>query len=283
MNEDDDKDDLTSIEDLGEFVHEDNTAINKKLAALNDPLSEEGLEGEADEFAVEAVEEEPQTDDLGADAADEEFTAAEADDEFATEAVKEEPQADDLGADVVDEEFTAAEGDDEFAAEAVEEELRTDEEFTVMEGDDKFATEAVGEEPQADEEFTAAEAGAGEEAPAPAEEVPAAPVDESLPTEESAPAGVDETRDLYSLAVRHIKPGEQTEAVRALLEEYGFLAKEGAELIEQGLVHGTVLVPRIAQYTAVVLAHRLSRLDLDVACALSENIHPTDSEGIDVV
>ena len=241
--DDDEKDDLTSIEDLGEFIHEEEASVEAKLADFNEgtPQEEapEGLEDDPPQQADESALEEGGGEDLFGDEAD----------------APEVPQGD-----AQDEEFA----DEEPFAEA------SNDDGPLEDEDEQPPAEAVSED----------------EAEADGQDIR---VDEAASTENEEPVsgatdpqGEENSRDLYSLAIRNIEPGRDSQAVRDLLEEYGLLTNENAQLFDQGLAHGNVLVARIAEYTAVVLAHRLSRLDIDVACALSEDIHPSGGDAPDV-
>lgn len=81
----------------------------------------------------------------------------------------------------------------------------------------------------------------------------------------------------YSLIARHIKYKDDADDILGLLREFGLVTKTNETETIRALELGTLLVPQISEYTAIVLAHKLRRYDLDLEVGLSDEIHPSKS------
>jgi uncharacterized protein YbjQ (UPF0145 family) len=81
----------------------------------------------------------------------------------------------------------------------------------------------------------------------------------------------------FSLIARHIKYKDDADDILILLREFGLVTKTNEAETIKALELGTLLVPQISEYTAIVLAHKLRRYDLDLEVGLSDEIHPSKS------
>jgi uncharacterized protein YbjQ (UPF0145 family) len=81
----------------------------------------------------------------------------------------------------------------------------------------------------------------------------------------------------YSLIVRQLKFEEDARDILILLREHGLVTSENEETISQGLEQGSLLISQISEYSAIYLAHRLRRFDLDLRIGLSDQLHPSKS------
>ena len=77
----------------------------------------------------------------------------------------------------------------------------------------------------------------------------------------------------FSVLLRNIRYIEDVNDILALMKELGLLS-DPEEQIRQRLMRGHLLVPRISEYAAIFLAHKLRRFDIDIQVGLSDEIHP---------
>jgi len=81
----------------------------------------------------------------------------------------------------------------------------------------------------------------------------------------------------YSLIVRHLKFEEDARDILIILREHGLVTSENEDTIAQGLEQGSLLISQISEYSAIYLAHKLRRFDLDLRIGLSDQLHPSKS------
>ena len=81
----------------------------------------------------------------------------------------------------------------------------------------------------------------------------------------------------YSIIARHIKYKEEADDILELLREFGVVNAQNEKDTERSLELGSLIVPQISEYTAIVLAHKLRRFDLDLEVGLSDEVHPSKS------
>lgn len=81
----------------------------------------------------------------------------------------------------------------------------------------------------------------------------------------------------YSLILRRIKFTEDAEDIKIILREHGLLSDDNEETIDIGLEQGSLLLSQISEYSAIFLAHRLRRFDLELRIGLSDQLHPSKS------
>ncbi|MBH48166.1 MAG: hypothetical protein CME71_08350 [Halobacteriovorax sp.] len=288
---DNDKKDLTRIEDLAEFLHdegddgqfddyeqddEDEQQVLVEAPMLpslddledseensNEPPSFETTEDEVDS-ALETTEFEPsefeQTDEEASEftSDDDEFIS----DDFELESPSEEP------------EFEAG-----FETEEVSEAEPEPESEPNFEA--SFDTEVESEsEPEAQPEFEPAPVGMYDEPEA--EEAPAAPAQNFEDLRQFAErisygAVAQGGNPPFSLILRSIRYQEDAEDILIILREHGLVSDDNEQSIEQGLANGSLLISQISEYSAIYLAHRFRRFDLDVLVGLSDEIHPSQS------
>ena len=292
--------DLTRIEDLGEYQHED---------AEEAPDGEESTPEDGDS-AVAGEEEQPPPD--GGEAAPEDGDWA-AGEESA-------PEDGDWAAEEAPDGGEAAPEDGDWAAEEA-----PDGGEAASEDGDWAAAEAPDGEESAPEDgdWAAAEAPDGEES-APkdgdwaAEEAPdggeAAPESESPRAEapepvEPAEVGGEEERESdpvsiarenfeelrhfaeaitygnvaargnppFTIIVGNIRYREDANGIMALLCDHNICTDENRKDFELGLEQGAIIIPQIGEYSAIYLAHKLRRFDVDIRMGLSDEIRPSPS------
>jgi uncharacterized protein YbjQ (UPF0145 family) len=81
----------------------------------------------------------------------------------------------------------------------------------------------------------------------------------------------------YTLIARQIKFQDDAESIMIILEELGLVDQNTQKDIQTMLEMGSLIIPQISEYTAIVLAHKLRRFDLDLEVGLSDEIHPSKS------
>lgn len=81
----------------------------------------------------------------------------------------------------------------------------------------------------------------------------------------------------YSIIVRHIRYDEDAEDILSLLQEFGVVTESNLAETKKALSFGSLIVPQISEYCAIILAHKLRRFDLDLEVGLSDEVHPSKS------
>lgn len=77
----------------------------------------------------------------------------------------------------------------------------------------------------------------------------------------------------FSVLIRNVQFIEDVNDIIALMRELKLISDSEEEL-KSRLMRGTLLVPRISEYAAIYLAHKLRRFDIDIQVGLSDEIHP---------
>jgi uncharacterized protein YbjQ (UPF0145 family) len=77
----------------------------------------------------------------------------------------------------------------------------------------------------------------------------------------------------FSLLIKNVRFIEDVNDILRLLKELDLMA-DSEELMKNRLMRGTILIPRISEYAAILLAHKLRRFDIDIQVGLSDEIHP---------
>ncbi len=78
----------------------------------------------------------------------------------------------------------------------------------------------------------------------------------------------------FSVLVKKVRYLEDIEDILTLLRELKLLT-DPEEQVKARLMRGTLLIPRVSEFVAVFLAHKLRRFDLDLLVGPSEEIHPS--------
>lgn len=77
----------------------------------------------------------------------------------------------------------------------------------------------------------------------------------------------------FSVLIKNVRYLEDVNDIMILMKELG-LAVDTEEQMRARLMRGNLLVPRISEFAAVLLAHKLRRFDIDIQVGLSDEIHP---------
>lgn len=296
MSDNEDKD-LTRIEDLAEFLHDesddglfDEEASSKDemsaLPSLDDLDDSDTLEEESPPEFEAPAEAEPESMDFGEtsfDSPDEEQEMAEfgGDTDFGGESEFGSSEEPEFGAD----EFSMSEEVSSIEDEAPEVSFDAIEESQV---EDTIVDEPSFDEPEEvqDEspEFEPAQVETYD--PTPAIPTPSQPQQnfedlrqfgESISYGAVAQGG----NPPFSLVLRGIRYQEDASDIMIILREHGLVTDDNEQSLEQGLANGSLLISQISEYSAIYLAHRFRRFDLEVMVGLSDEIHPSQSYDAD--
>lgn len=77
----------------------------------------------------------------------------------------------------------------------------------------------------------------------------------------------------FSVLLKNVRYVEDVNDIISLLRELNLLS-DTEEQTKSRLMRGMLLVPRISEYAAIFLAHKLRRFDIDIQLGLSDEIHP---------
>lgn len=77
----------------------------------------------------------------------------------------------------------------------------------------------------------------------------------------------------FSVLLKNVRYIEDINDILTLMKELSLLS-DPEEQIRQRLMRGHLLVPRISEFAAIFLAHKLRRFDIDIQVGLSDEIHP---------
>ena len=81
----------------------------------------------------------------------------------------------------------------------------------------------------------------------------------------------------FSLVIKDIRYTDDAQDILRILREHGLINPENEKDFSTGLEQGAILIGQLSEYSAIFLAHRLRRFDLDISIGLSDEIHPSKS------
>ncbi len=79
----------------------------------------------------------------------------------------------------------------------------------------------------------------------------------------------------FTIIARNIKYLEDAENILDLLNEYKLVDDQNLKDTKKAMELGALIIPQISEYTAIVIAHKLRRFDLDLQVGLSDEINPS--------
>ncbi len=79
----------------------------------------------------------------------------------------------------------------------------------------------------------------------------------------------------FSLILRRIQYQEDAHDILTILREHGLCSEDNEETLSNALQNGSLLLSQISEYSAIYLAHRLRRFDVDIQVGLSDELHPS--------
>lgn len=243
------KDDLTSIEELGEFEHQESTAFTdftlEDSSPVDNPESSDlsSLDfGSTEDFPTSTEENTEENKD------EPDFTFP---DQLNDEEKREPTGSTDL----------PLFGDDEPIANLVEETM-----FGSQETSEKTRSLSF-EAPNFEEETPSYTPESVYKQPETFEEVKKFAEDSSF-----TGMGV-EGNPSFSVLVRNVKFVEDVNDIIILLKELQLMT-DSEEETRKRLTRGHLLVPRISEFAAILLTHKMRRFDIDIQMGLSDEIHP---------
>lgn len=253
------KKDLTRIEDLGEYLHE----LNEDDEDIPDFPAENTIENSEEDSPFESSFE------SSFDTTEETGLESSFETSFETQDDQEEEATSDFLSE--NEESSNFETNLNFSETSFNEE----DPFTL--------SEEIEEEPTPLEDITS------EFEPEPEPEPILSPVFEEPTREYKSPENFDDLKKFaestsftgmsaegnpsFSVLIRNVQFIEDVNDIIALMRELK-LINDTEEELKNRLMRGTLLVPRISEYAAIYLAHKLRRFDIDIQVGLSDEIHP---------
>lgn len=246
--DEEEKADLTLLEDIGHYLHQLNPEADKKLEYGK---KETGVHEDVPALPEEPLKtEEPETSEFKS-----EPTEATATPEMPTPDIE-----------VPDEQFAS----EEPAAETAE--------FKI-----EGTTEVKAEEPPTSEEpAPEIEAVAPEPEEPKAEEPPPEKPKSVEKFEEVREFGKNISTTTaaipgnppFSIVIKNIKFSEDADDILGALKEYGIATAGNESIFKQGLSSGSILITQLSESTAILLVHKFRQSDLEIEMGLSEEIRP---------
>jgi uncharacterized protein YbjQ (UPF0145 family) len=81
----------------------------------------------------------------------------------------------------------------------------------------------------------------------------------------------------FSILLKKIKFKEDKQDIETILREHELLNNENEKLYLQSLENGSLLLSQISEYSAIYLTQKFRRFDLEIIMGLSDEIHPSKS------
>lgn len=79
----------------------------------------------------------------------------------------------------------------------------------------------------------------------------------------------------FSIIVKNLRYYEDIEGILDVLTEFNLA--DNRESMRENLAHGQVLIPRLSEYVAIIICHKLRVFDCEILMGLTEEIHPPKS------
>lgn len=77
----------------------------------------------------------------------------------------------------------------------------------------------------------------------------------------------------FSILLKNVRYIEDVNDIVTILRELSLLA-DSEDQVKGRLMRGHLLIPRISEFAAIFVAHKLRRFDIDIQVGLSDEIHP---------
>jgi len=290
-DDDDDRKDLTRIEDLSEFLHEDDPDLESKFGDFDQSYHK--ADGTSTEVTTGGLDL-PDVSDLSD--LESENATGEAPPEVSFESSENDSEElismPDVPFDLTDEssgetsfDTSLPDSSDDLSNDSLEGSQEDSFENSLESSDDFSFAESSLETPSEDEAvsepFTTDNLPSYEETPV--EEAPQEQPPERF-TEVKAFAQNFSYGQIqgggnppYSLIVRNLKYEDDKESILGILTEFGIVTEQNLAETTKALEMGHLLVPQINEYSAIILAHKLRRFDCDLEVGLSDEVHPSKS------
>ncbi|MCT4641335.1 MAG: hypothetical protein N4A33_03490 [Bacteriovoracaceae bacterium] len=86
----------------------------------------------------------------------------------------------------------------------------------------------------------------------------------------------------YSIIIKNVKYSEDADDIMRFLKEFKIFKGEHLIDAKKSIERGRILIPRLSEYSAIFLCHKLRHLDIDISMGLTKQITDTSSyESID--
>lgn len=83
----------------------------------------------------------------------------------------------------------------------------------------------------------------------------------------------------YTIIARNIRYQDDAENILDILREFGINDEQNEKDTQKAMEFGALIIPQISEYTAIIIAHKLRRFDLDLQVGLSDEVHPSKTGG----
>jgi uncharacterized protein YbjQ (UPF0145 family) len=272
-DDEDDRKDLTRIEDLSEFLHQDDTEIDQAFGNF----SENNLVSDNESSSILDINdlEDSSSNDLPPEIPSEimneaSIEIAQIEEEPYVESNEENSDSTDFLNESVEESFNL----DSLPETETSLDLGTEEVFN----EDSIETEAETET-EAQTESDLHDNSTYDESPILEEEYTPENLNDVKNFVQNFSYGTIEGagNPPFSIIVKNIVFEDEAEDILALLKEFNIANDSNLTETEKAINSGSILIPQISEYTAIVLAHKLRRYDLDIEVGLSDEIHPSKS------
>jgi len=81
----------------------------------------------------------------------------------------------------------------------------------------------------------------------------------------------------FSLIIRNVRFVEDADGIIDTLKEHGIAKDEALTKMRKSLELGSILISRVSEYSAIFLAHKLRKFNVDIMMGLADEIHPPKS------
>lgn len=275
--------DLTRIENLSEFIHEDDTAVDRLFESFNSP----GKSSSSEDSTTDSDEEGPQLYNLD-ELENSPETTEEVESEY-SEAVDSEMTEYESESQIESTNFSSEESSEFTDYQSTEEESDS---FAESSWDSPTADDSAEEEEEEDqlpppipEEIN--ESFFQEESPSSFSEI------EEEPSFEEPPHQVAEhysevksfgnnitpnehfstaANPPYSIVIENIQYKEDAKDLQKVLEDFEIITAANASDYQVAINNGRVLVPQISEYKAIMLGHALRKFNFSIQVGLSHQV-----------
>lgn len=81
----------------------------------------------------------------------------------------------------------------------------------------------------------------------------------------------------YSILISNIKYKDDVEDIKIILREFNLLTSSNEKIMQDSLERGSLLLSQMGEYSAILIAHKLRRFDCNISMGLSEELHPNQN------
>lgn len=78
----------------------------------------------------------------------------------------------------------------------------------------------------------------------------------------------------FSIILKDIKYEEDVEDILILLKEFKIITEDDEQTTKNSLERGSLLIPRLGEFSAITICHKLRRFDINILMGLTEEINP---------